>query len=53
MGRPGRVTGTRELAISDTPYIVPESGWTARDISWAAEMAQASLSVPSCDAVSA
>jgi toxin ParE1/3/4 len=23
MGRPGRVFGTRELVISDTPYIVP------------------------------
>jgi len=23
MGRPGRVVGTRELVISDTPYIIP------------------------------
>lgn len=23
MGRPGRVTGTRELVISDLPYILP------------------------------
>ena len=23
MGRPGRITGTRELVVSDTPYIVP------------------------------
>ena len=23
MGRPGRVPGTRELVISDTPYIIP------------------------------
>ena len=23
IGRPGRVTGTRELVISDTPFIVP------------------------------
>lgn len=23
MGRPGRVPGTRELVVSDTPYIVP------------------------------
>lgn len=23
MGRPGRVIGTRELVVSDTPYIVP------------------------------
>jgi toxin ParE1/3/4 len=23
MGRPGRVLGTRELVISDTPYIIP------------------------------
>ena len=23
MGRPGRVTGTRELAVPGTPYIVP------------------------------
>lgn len=23
MGRPGRVTGTRELVVPDTPYIVP------------------------------
>lgn len=23
MGRPGRIPGTRELVVSDTPYIVP------------------------------
>ena len=23
MGRPGRVSGTRELVVGDTPYIVP------------------------------
>lgn len=23
MGRPGRVSGTRELVVNDTPYIVP------------------------------
>ncbi len=23
MGRPGRVLGTRELVVSDTPYIIP------------------------------
>jgi addiction module RelE/StbE family toxin len=23
MGRPGRVSGTRELVVSDTPYVVP------------------------------
>jgi len=23
LGRPGRVTGTRELVIPDTPYIIP------------------------------
>ena len=23
MGRPGRVSGTRELVVTDTPYIVP------------------------------
>jgi toxin ParE1/3/4 len=23
MGRPGRVSGTRELVVADTPYIVP------------------------------
>ena len=23
MGRPGRVTGTRELVVPDTPYIIP------------------------------
>ena len=23
MGRPGRITGTRELVVSDTPYIIP------------------------------
>ena len=23
MGRPGRVLGTRELVIPDTPYIIP------------------------------
>lgn len=23
MGRPGRVTGTRELVVSGTPYIIP------------------------------
>ena len=23
MGRPGRVVGTRELVVSDTPYIIP------------------------------
>jgi toxin ParE1/3/4 len=23
MGRPGRITGTRELVVPDTPYIVP------------------------------
>jgi toxin ParE1/3/4 len=23
MGRPGRITGTRELVVSGTPYIVP------------------------------
>jgi plasmid stabilization system protein ParE len=23
MGRPGRVSGTRELVVPDTPYIVP------------------------------
>lgn len=23
MGRPGRVTGTRELVVSSTPYIIP------------------------------
>jgi toxin ParE1/3/4 len=23
LGRPGRVTGTRELVVPDTPYIVP------------------------------
>jgi toxin ParE1/3/4 len=23
MGRPGRLAGTRELVVSDTPYIVP------------------------------
>ena len=23
LGRPGRVSGTRELVVSDTPYIVP------------------------------
>lgn len=23
LGRPGRVAGTRELAIADTPYLVP------------------------------
>jgi len=23
MGRPGRITGTRELIIPDTPYVIP------------------------------
>jgi toxin ParE1/3/4 len=23
MGRPGRIPGTRELVVSDTPYIIP------------------------------
>lgn len=23
MGRPGRVSGTRELVVADTPYIIP------------------------------
>jgi toxin ParE1/3/4 len=23
MGRPGRITGTRELVVSDTPYVIP------------------------------
>ncbi len=23
LGRPGRVTGTRELVVADTPYILP------------------------------
>lgn len=23
MGRPGRITGTRELVVPDTPYVIP------------------------------
>jgi len=28
MGRPGRVLGTRELVVPDTPYIIPRSART-------------------------